>query len=274
MPNVEVSQNVYSRVFESYVNSRTRWLDLGCGHQTWPDWIPGQEEKARRPALFVGLDPDIDSLRNNKLVHYRVVGLQLPFRDESFNLVTANMVFEHLENPVSVLNEIRRVLSPGGVCVFHTPNALYWQIIIGRHFPQWLKNKLIRLSESREEKDIYPTYYRINTEQSIRALIEEADFQAENIMMLNTSSAGRILLLGPFFIFELLWIRLTQHPALKRHRTNIIAVIRPCKILTADLSTRVDAEAAAGDLFSAAGKLEPHSDGVRSAPVSSRQTRN
>jgi hypothetical protein len=44
--------------------------------------------------------------------------------------------------------------------------------------------------------------------------------------MLNTSSAGRILLRGPLVVLELLWIRFTRRPAMRRHRTTIIAVIR------------------------------------------------
>lgn len=226
-PGAESSQNAYARIVKSYVTPTTRWLEVGCGHQLWPEWIPGQEETAKTARLLVGLDPDAGSLQQNPVIHHRVVGLTLPFRDGSFDLVTANMVFEHLEDPAAVLRDIGRVLAPGGVCIFHTANALYWQTVLGRSLPQWIKNTLVEFSEGRDAADVYPTHYRINTERAIPRVLENAGFSADRLEMLNTSAAGRILLLGPLVVLELLWIRLTRRPRLSAHRSNIIAVIRP-----------------------------------------------
>ena len=226
-PGAESSQNQYARIVTSHVKPTSRWLELGCGHQLWPDWIAGQTETARAASLLVGLDPDLESLKRNQFVHHRVAGLQLPFVDGSFNLVTANMVFEHLEDPAAVLREIRRVLTPDGVCIFHTANALYWQTVLGRWLPQPIKNMLVWFSERRDAADVYPTHYRINTAGAIQRVLQQAGFAADQVLMLNTSSAGRILLLGPLVVLELLWIRLTRRPHLSQYRTNIIGVIRP-----------------------------------------------
>jgi ubiquinone/menaquinone biosynthesis C-methylase UbiE len=225
-PGVRSSQDTYAELVKAHVADTTRWLDLGCGHQFWPEWIPGQRETAGRAALCVGLDPDLASIRQHSALRHRVVGLQLPFADGSFNLVTANMVFEHLENPHQVLSDIRRVLTPDGVCIFHTTNARYWQTVLSRYVPQSLKNWLVELSEGRTADDVYPTHYRINTEEAVRDTVRRAGFAVRDVTMLNTSSAGRILLLGPFVVLELLWIRLTQRAWFRRHRTNIIAIIK------------------------------------------------
>jgi uncharacterized protein YbaR (Trm112 family)/SAM-dependent methyltransferase len=224
-PGAESSQNVYARIVKSCVDPSTRWLDLGCGHQLWPDWIPVDDIR-HRPALIVGLDPDAASLEANAVIHHRVVGLELPFRSGAFNLVTANMVFEHLQDPISVLADIRRVLAPGGTCVFHTPNARYWQMAIGRYLPQVFKDLLVRLSEGRHSADVYPTFYRINTERAARAVSEAAGFQVDQVLMVNTSSTGRIVLLGPLVVVELAWLRLTRHPRLSGHRVDIIGTLR------------------------------------------------
>jgi SAM-dependent methyltransferase len=48
----------------------------------------------------------------------------LPFPDESFDLVTCTEVIEHLEHYRSTLREIYRVLKPGGTLVLTTPNIL------------------------------------------------------------------------------------------------------------------------------------------------------
>jgi len=48
----------------------------------------------------------------------------LPYGDNSFDLVTFTEVAEHLENHRAILREIYRVLKPGGVVVITTPNIL------------------------------------------------------------------------------------------------------------------------------------------------------
>lgn len=48
----------------------------------------------------------------------------LPFSDQQFDVVTCSETIEHLENYWSVLREVHRVLRPGGIAVFTTPNIL------------------------------------------------------------------------------------------------------------------------------------------------------
>jgi hypothetical protein len=90
-----------------------------------------------------------------------------------------------------------------------------------------VKNLLVVFSEGRGAKDVYPTHYRVNVPAEIPALTARAGLQAQRVIMLNTSSTGRIMLLGPFVVLELLWIRLTQRPGLSHHRSNIIGIVAP-----------------------------------------------
>jgi len=48
----------------------------------------------------------------------------LPFRDETFDVVIASHVIEHLEHPELFVREARRVLKCGGVLKLRTPNFL------------------------------------------------------------------------------------------------------------------------------------------------------
>ncbi|MEY2485979.1 MAG: hypothetical protein QOH39_1627 [Verrucomicrobiota bacterium] len=48
----------------------------------------------------------------------------LPFPDDRFVIVTCTETIEHLENYWAVIREIYRVLQPGGIAVFSTPNIL------------------------------------------------------------------------------------------------------------------------------------------------------
>jgi len=49
---------------------------------------------------------------------------KLPYAEESFDIVTATEVIEHLEDYRKLLREIYRVLKSGGICIISTPNIL------------------------------------------------------------------------------------------------------------------------------------------------------
>ncbi len=50
-------------------------------------------------------------------------GAKLPFKSETFEVVIAMQVLEHLIDPGEVIEEAKRVLSPGGFAIFTTPNS-------------------------------------------------------------------------------------------------------------------------------------------------------
>src|SRR2546422_7687989 len=52
----------------------------------------------------------------------RAYGESLPFNDESFDFVISMQVLEHVTDPVRTIEEMYRVLRPGGICVTIAPN--------------------------------------------------------------------------------------------------------------------------------------------------------
>lgn len=50
----------------------------------------------------------------------------LPFADASFDLVWCSEVIEHLKSPPRFLQEVRRILKPGGSAILTTPNSYAW----------------------------------------------------------------------------------------------------------------------------------------------------
>jgi SAM-dependent methyltransferase len=63
----------------------------------------------------------------HRIVTYPEVDMHdLPFKDDSFDLVVHSDTLEHVENPIHALAECRRVLRPGGVLAFTVP------VIVGR----------------------------------------------------------------------------------------------------------------------------------------------
>ena len=50
--------------------------------------------------------------------------LDLPFKDEEFDLVFCNHVLEHIENDHKAMKELYRVMKPGGMGIFQVPQEL------------------------------------------------------------------------------------------------------------------------------------------------------
>jgi SAM-dependent methyltransferase len=228
VPGLRHPQHDYSEVLADCLEESARWLDLGCGHQFTPEWAwkPRNAALAARVPTVAGLDGDFESLRRHPDLRHKVCGTLegLPFRAGSFDLVTANMVVEHLRDPLAALAEIRRVLSPGGRFVFHTPNWVNPVIRLASFVPQRIKDPLSSRLEGRDAADIYPAYYRANTPRRIEAQVRAAGFEVEKIRMAQTGAVTAVL--GPLGIFELLMVRALTGPRFANYRSNIIAVLR------------------------------------------------
>lgn len=100
-------------------------LDIGCGD--------GTAAATAAPFLaghrLVGVDWSQDALdRARTRLPYAVRGELggLPFRTGSADAVLFSEVVEHLVDPDAALDEIRRVLRPGGHLMLSTPNLAAW----------------------------------------------------------------------------------------------------------------------------------------------------
>lgn len=208
IPGVEFHQNRYARELET-AHPR-RWLDLGAGRRLHGGWLTGsQQELAARPQLLVGCDLEAASMAANVLVDAAVVadGRHLPFPSASFDLVTANMVLEHLEEPGAVFAEVARVLAGGGRFIFVTPNR--------RHPAVWLaalavsrsrRKALAQQVEGRAEQTIFPTHYRANSVADIAELAGTAGLRVDALEVFSSYPLFRNP--APLTFVEALWIRL------------------------------------------------------------------
>jgi SAM-dependent methyltransferase len=102
--------------------SSPRILDFGCGTGAMLTHL-------RRLGTVEGVDGDERAIgfcrsRGESNVHL-LESDDLPFEDESFDLVTAFDVLEHIADDRGALAEIRRVLRPGGTLMITVP-AYQW----------------------------------------------------------------------------------------------------------------------------------------------------
>ena len=139
-----------------------RVLDLGCG--------VGHSYSLLAPRETVGVDIAADALSGQERETVVADMRELPFDDASFASVLSVQSIEHVPDPERVLAEVRRVLEPGGVAVFVTPNRLTFgrpdEIIDPSHYVEYDEHELRSLCE--------PFFDRVD----VRGLFGSARYQA------------------------------------------------------------------------------------------------
>ncbi len=82
-----------------------------------------------------GLDHDVRA--HIRQINHNIID----FPDSHFDVVISNQVFEHVRNVPVALNEIKRVLKPGGAFLTLFPTKGVWfEGHVGLYFPHWLKS--------------------------------------------------------------------------------------------------------------------------------------
>jgi len=222
-PGLRYSQYSYEEALRELITPRTTWLDIGCGHQVLPEWrLDAERELVGRASYVAGIDADSASLAKHRTIKNISAGdaKNLPFPDNRFTLITANMVVEHLADPRRAFAEIRRVLAPGGVFLFHTPNVNGYIISVNKYLSNRIKKLAAKVLEGRSSEDVYPTFYRCNSEEAIIETAVASGLEVKQIHYIpSTATFARIL---PMAAVELLWIRATMLQSLARYRTNIL----------------------------------------------------
>jgi SAM-dependent methyltransferase len=158
-------------LFRRYIGGPGRKvLDLGCrdGALTRA-YSEGNE--------LVGVDADREALEEAKKLgietHWADLDGPLPFPDESFDVVVAGELLEHLRDPARLVGEAQRVLRPGGTFVASVPNAYR------------AKNRLRFLLGRKPEDD--PTHLQMFSPANVRALL--AGFEEPELHFI----AGRLV---------------------------------------------------------------------------------
>lgn len=96
-------------------------LDIGCGSSTIIGSLP--EGSIAMDVLFRKLRYD----RIFRAARIQGSGFELPIRNEAFSCVLCSQVIEHVPKGRGFLNELVRVLKPGGALVLGTPDYANWQ---------------------------------------------------------------------------------------------------------------------------------------------------
>jgi 2-polyprenyl-3-methyl-5-hydroxy-6-metoxy-1,4-benzoquinol methylase len=212
-PGWKYSAFAYAEAVDDLLKPGMRWLDAGCGHQILEVRLLRQEQAlVARASSAMGCDAYLAGLKKHRSLHkIACCSLDgLPFANGSFDLVTLNMVAEHLPHPEAVFAELARIVNHEGLLVVHTPNASGYEPVLSRIgsklLPKVWLYRIIRFLEHREPEDVFPTFYRANTREHLRELIHANGLVEQQTSLLT----GRPLFyfFAPFCVLELLLRRL------------------------------------------------------------------
>jgi malonyl-CoA O-methyltransferase len=116
-----------------------RVLDVGCGKGRFARVLQGQNPGAD----IWGLDISEEMLRFVPAGIHALAGsmTELPFADSAFNFVYATESLEHAVEIDRAVNEMCRVLEPGGKLVIIDKNAEHWGKLKTPEWERWFKRR-------------------------------------------------------------------------------------------------------------------------------------
>lgn len=168
-------------VFKKYIgNTRNlTCLDIGCSNGVVSNLL-SQKFKS-----VVGVDIDQEAIGlaqknyNKKNLNFKVMDAQkMMFKNNQFDVVILNQIYEFVPNPQELVNEVYRVLKKDGVCFVGARNKL--AIIEGQSglplvhlLPNYLSQKIALLLKS----EYYPPQYK--TLSDIKKLFNQ--FKIDNL---------------------------------------------------------------------------------------------
>ena len=102
------------------------FIDIGCHAGTFTEQILRKINSKK--VYGVDLSPSAIALASKKIPHgkFKIAdGAKLPFKSNFFEAAFCLEMLEHVDNPVEVLKEIKRVLKKGGYLVLLVPTDSY-----------------------------------------------------------------------------------------------------------------------------------------------------
>ena len=146
-------------------------LDIGCGRGIGRrfEYVRAIREHVDE---FWGIEPDANVKPADGIFdHFETAILEtatLP--DNHFDLAYAYMVMEHVPQPRAFMQVAARVLKPGGVFLFATPNSRhYFTLIAKTAHTLKIDEVILRLVHGKAKKEDYhyPVKYLFNSERQI-----------------------------------------------------------------------------------------------------------
>jgi SAM-dependent methyltransferase len=244
LPRHRWNQEIYGLMLLGLLDMQSSWLDVGCGHRVLPEGLETLERAiVATPVYAAGCDPDAAAVARHRSLNiiHRCSAYAVPYLDGTFDVVSANMVFEHLPDPEAALREMARVTAPGGHVILHTPNLWNYLVLANKVarvvLPAAWVNRLVSVAERRDEADIYPVCYRANTVARLRQLAALAGLRVTEVRRL-TAPKPFFSFFPPLAVLQLIGMRLTRGPLQCFAESMVVVFEKPHAALNPNPGTR------------------------------------
>lgn len=154
--------------------------DVGCGRGGAVKKLDGTDHLDFRGTgrRVIGIDLDPAGAENPVIDEFRLIeGERWPLEEGSVDLAVSDWTLEHVDRPEAFVDELTRILRPGGVFIARTVNRNSLTALGARAVPnQHHARVLSKLQPARQERDVFPTAYRMNTRRELARLLQK-DFE-------------------------------------------------------------------------------------------------
>lgn len=155
-------REIFYRAFEDHVQIRSaKILDVGCG-------VGAMLPMLKKFGDVTGVDNNGDAVRYAQGRPYAAVvnadAADLPFTSNTFDVVVATDLIEHIRDEMSVLNELIRVLKPGGVLFISTAAFQFlWSDLdeLSHHYRRYTKKSLLQTITKINVTPLLIRYYNV-----------------------------------------------------------------------------------------------------------------
>ncbi|HEX8638409.1 MAG TPA: class I SAM-dependent methyltransferase [Pyrinomonadaceae bacterium] len=202
----DIVQNIKSE------SQNPKILDVGCG-------TGGNLEMLAKFGAAEGVDVSDEALefcKSKGLKAHKGLAEMLPFPNESFDVVTALDVVEHLDDDIAGLREMYRVLKIGGKTLIFVP-AFMWlwgvQDDVSNHRIRYTKKQIVeRLRQAgfEIERATYANWTFFAPILAGRTLMKITGIKPESENNVNVSALNGIF--GKIFGAEKLWLKNFDFP--------------------------------------------------------------
>lgn len=101
--------------------------------------------------------------------------------DRHYDIAFANWVLEHVDDVGSAIQEVARILKPGGLVVLTLPNPHAPEFRLAAHAPRWLQRAF--------QPDGFETHYAYGSISHVREYLEGAEMRIERSLCAPTVGA-------------------------------------------------------------------------------------